>query len=225
MHSRCRSREDGEFDFYIEAQDSFGAYSLPLWESNTITNITDSSPLLPHNHHSTNLSSPASARRALISESRRQLMEMIHDMPESCYELSLKDIVDQQQEDIAAEGSVVKDIDPSLRFDTKAQIRKRKKKKKSFKTGQLSRIKSMENETFLIKMYIFPITFPSSNKNGKSASRSDQRHKNKDGWLMRLVIAGFDKITFRRKTSRSNSGSDNSTTRYMIFSSVFIIGK
>ncbi|KAH7520945.1 hypothetical protein FEM48_Zijuj08G0199500 [Ziziphus jujuba var. spinosa] len=242
MHSRCTSREDEEFDFCIaresicienfsdhissggggelecQAQDSFGAYSSPFQESNNMTNITDSSPLLPYNHHYCNLS-PASARRGLILESRRELMEMIHNIPESCYELSLKDIVDQQhglQED-AAKESVIEDR--SFHFDTEAQIRKQKRKKKSFKTGQLSRIESMEDKTFLIKMF-FPITPLSSNKKGKQLSRSkvtsrsspkraDQNHKNKKIWTLRFIIAWLNKSIFRKSVSKSN----NSTRR------------
>lgn len=56
-----------------------------------MTNIdNDSTLLIPHNHQHAKLSPGP------ISESRRQLMEMINNMPESCYELSVKDTADDQ---------------------------------------------------------------------------------------------------------------------------------
>ncbi|XP_038692899.1 uncharacterized protein LOC119990845 [Tripterygium wilfordii] len=80
-----------------------------------------SSPLLPRNHHFSSIS-PKSRMRAL-AEGRKELMEMIANMPESSYELSLKDIVvDQQhimqevQEDIQEETS--------FHFETEAQLKK-----------------------------------------------------------------------------------------------------
>lgn len=93
-------------------------------------------------------------------------MEMIRNMPESCYELSLKDIVDEQQGMQKAREDT--DVDEKkFHFQTQAQIRKQKKKKITYKTRQISRTSSMESETFRIKMF-FP-TFLCSKKKTKAA--------------------------------------------------------
>lgn len=180
VHSRHASAEDKEFDFWgahthmyseweFQAQacieEGFEACSPRLWETTTVRNTKyESSPLLPHNHHYSDLS-PTSHRRAVL-ESRRELMEMIRNMPESCYELSLKDIVDEQQGMQKAREDT--DVDEKkFHFQTQAQIRKQKKKKITYKTRQISRTSSMESETFRIKMF-FP-TFLCSKKKTKAA--------------------------------------------------------
>uniref|UniRef100_A0A2N9J7U0 Uncharacterized protein n=1 Tax=Fagus sylvatica TaxID=28930 RepID=A0A2N9J7U0_FAGSY len=131
-----------DIEFEVQAslvEEEIGGYSLPIWKRSTSKNVQiESSPLLPHNHHSSNLS-PTSRRKA-IADGRRQLMEMIKDMPESSYELSLKDIVDEQNSlEEAQEGPDIKES--SFHFETEAQIKK-KKKKGINKARQLSRIES-----------------------------------------------------------------------------------
>ncbi|KAM5577810.1 hypothetical protein ABKV19_008247 [Rosa sericea] len=168
VHSRHESAEDKEFGFCsaweFQAQacieEDLGAHSPRLWETNT---KYESSPLLPQNHHYSDLS-PTSRRRVIL-ESRSELMQMIQNMPESYHELSLKDIVDEQQGmQKAREGTDVEE--KSLDFNTQVQIRKQKKKI-TYKTRQISRTSSMESETFLIKMF-FP-TFLGSKKKAKAA--------------------------------------------------------
>lgn len=51
-------------------------------------------------------------------------MEMIQNMPESCYELSLKDIVDEQHGLPEGEGENTVSKDESSDFNAQAQIRK-----------------------------------------------------------------------------------------------------
>ncbi|KAF3440633.1 hypothetical protein FNV43_RR18917 [Rhamnella rubrinervis] len=124
-------------------------------------------------------------------------MEMIHKMPESCYELSLKDIVDERyglQEEVAEKNDMQ---DRSFHSDTEAQTRKHKNKKKKFKIGRLSRIGSMDNETFLIKMF-FPNSLGSNmkakavnhSKVSTSSSKQSENHKKIDGWITRFTISG-----------------------------------
>jgi len=232
------SKEDAEFHFwgarntlyYEELSDrlggneaslfeeSFGAYSPTLWKGKTSKNDNhgdyESHPLLPHNHHySTNLS-PTSSRRA-IAEGRRQLMEMIQDMPESCYELSLKDIVE--------EAAAIEDSG----FHSK--IKKQKKGR------QMSRISSMDTETFLLKMF-FP-TCLSLKKKAKAggdcskvspaprpSSEGTKHDIDREWWMSRFFLGG------ENKRSRGNSmiGSTSSSrclfnlkliqkNRYLIF--------
>lgn len=96
-------------------------------------------------------------------------MKMIHNMPESCYELSLKDIVDEKH-CLQEVGEKIVIHDRCFHLDTEAQVEKHKKKKINSKTGQLLRIGSMENEAFLIKLF-FPISL-GSNKKAKAVNRS-----------------------------------------------------
>lgn len=168
VHSRHESAEDKEFGFWtawdFQAQacleEDLGAHTPRLWETNT---KFESSPLLPQNHHHSDLS-PKSRRRVIL-ESRTELMQMVQNMPESCYELSLKDLVGEQQGvQKAGEGTDVEE--KSFDFNNQAQIRNQKKKT-TYKTRQISRTSSMESETFLIKMF-FP-TFLGSKKKGKAA--------------------------------------------------------
>lgn len=208
----------GDKEFGAQAhldQDGFEVYSSPSWEANTLKNINyESFPLLPQNYDSA--TQP-------ISESRRKLMEMIHNMPESCYELSLKDIVDEQhgQQEEVADEIVIKDR--SFHSDTAAQTKKQDKKK--FKIGQLSRSRSMENETFLIKMF-FPTSL-GSNKKAKpvnhskvstSSSKQSENHQKIDGRVTGFVISRLNKIIFRKSisTSTSTSHSNSSTNRYLL---------
>lgn len=205
-----------DIEFEVQAslvEEEIGGYSLPIWKRSTSKNVQiESSPLLPHNHHSSNLS-PTSRRKA-IADGRRQLMEMIKDMPESSYELSLKDIVDEQNSlEEAQEGPDIKES--SFHFETEAQIKK-KKKKGINKARQLSRIESMESENFLLKMF-FPtsLSFKKKTKAGNNSKVSPrpsfegtEDHIDKEWWLKRFFLSGENK----RSRGSSRTGSTNSST-------------
>lgn len=82
-------------DHYTEA------YPLPFWmcTSPATDSECEISHLLSHNYHGTSScpSSPLISRIQAIEDGKRVLMELIQSMPESSYELSLKDIIDDQQ--------------------------------------------------------------------------------------------------------------------------------
>ncbi|PWA84709.1 hypothetical protein CTI12_AA156640 [Artemisia annua] len=65
-----------------------------------------------------------------MAQARTGLMEMFDDLPESCYELSLKDIVTK---------------------DTKPEM---KKNKKGEKKGSISRSVSLDTGVLLLKMFV-----------------------------------------------------------------------
>ncbi|XP_056168370.1 uncharacterized protein LOC130134518 [Syzygium oleosum] len=126
-------------------------------------------------HHYSNLSPSTRTRR--IEEGRREMMEMIRNLPESSYELSLKDIVDNQlplQENQEEEEE--KFQFPSAEAESNKN-QKRKKRKKVTRTPshqhQVSRCNSLETGTFLIKMF-FP-SFLALNK--KPATSRNSRLK------------------------------------------------
>lgn len=237
MNSQSASAEGREFDFWgahksirreLGAhphfdQGSFDMCSSPSWDANTEKNINyESFPLLPLNYDCNNISH-CSVRQQAIAESRRELMEMIHDMPESCYELSLKDIVDLHHglQKVASEDIVIQDSS-RFRLDTKAQTRKGKKKKSKFNSGggKLSRIGSMEKEAFLIKMF-FPISSLGSRlKKSKAVNLSkvssqSSKQSDQDRWITRFVVAGLNKSIFTKSIIRRSSTSNaSSSSRY-----------
>ncbi|EXB40952.1 hypothetical protein L484_020686 [Morus notabilis] len=245
MHARRKSTGDGKFDLLggrrsehyesfgdhfsfsteLESQvetcdeERFGFYSPPLWRTNKCSGTTkyESFPLLPHNHHYSNLS--PNSRRQVITEGRRELMEMIQNMPESCYELSLKDLVDKQHglQEGEEENTVIKDENSN--FDVPTQIRKLKKQKRTINRGQITRTGSMESETFLIKMF-FPTSL-GSKKKAKAGNRArvssikstkqSETDTEKVQWIKGLFVVGRSKKICRSSTSGSSSSSNSSS--------------
>lgn len=210
-----------EIEFQVQAslvQEGLGGVvnSLHLWKRNSSKKVQyESSPLLPHDHHPSNLS--PTSRRKVIADGRKQLMEMVKDMPESSYELSLKDLVNEQHglEEVQ-EGPVESQED---------QPKKQKKntKKGIKKVRQLSRIESLESETFLLKMF-FPtsLSFKKKTKEGKSSKLSlspsfeDTKDRiDKEWWLKRFFVTGENKRSRENSRNGSTSSSNSSTSRYL----------
>jgi len=134
-------------------------------------------------------------------------MEMIQDMPESCYELSLRDIVDEQHVE-----------ETGIRSETEPQI----KKKKKIKARQMSRISSMESETFLLKMF-FPssLSFKKKSKAAGNCSNVSPRPSpdgakhsiSKEWWMSRFFLAGENKRS--RGNSRNSSTSSHEEANFI----------
>lgn len=132
-----KCENDSEIESYeIEFQTVMGdysAYSPPLWANTSHIN----SNLLPHNHH---YSSPSpNSRLQLIQDGRKELMNMVQGLPESSYEHSLQDIVDNR---ILIQQ--VQDKEKKVEGKNIQNVVKR----------QISRSRSMNNEVFLLKMFI-----------------------------------------------------------------------
>ena len=210
-----------EIEFQVQAslvQEGLGGVvnSLHLWKRNSSKKVQyESSPLLPHDHHPSNLS--PTSRRKVIADGRKQLMEMVKDMPESSYELSLKDLVNEQHglEEVQ-EGPVESQED-----QPKKQTKNTKKGIK--KVRQLSRIESLESETFLLKMF-FPtsLSFKKKTKEGKSSKLSlspsfeDTKDRiDKEWWLKRFFVTGENKRSRENSRNGSTSSSNSSTSRYL----------
>lgn len=162
------------------------------------------SNLLPQNHQNSCLS-PKSRLRAIV-DGRKELTEMINDIPESSYELSLKDIVDEQKtmgeeepEDIVlAEEKKVKG---------KSQITI------NTKTKQICRTESMETKVFLLKMFS-PLSLGSKKGKARKCPRqSSEKSANKEWWKT-IFLAEKDNpknTTIKRCTSDISSNR----TRYV----------
>lgn len=95
-HGNYRSRFNGgsgggAVQFRLETmEEDSGICSPPLWRS-------ISPPDSPVRFNNPRLLSPASRAQA-IARGQREIMEMVENMPETSYELSLKDIVEQRRD-------------------------------------------------------------------------------------------------------------------------------
>lgn len=208
-----------DIEFQAQAslfEEGFGASSPALWERNVSESIDyEFSPLLPHDHRSSNIS--LTSRKKEIAEGRRQLMEMVRDLPESCYELSLKDIVDEKHVSAVQEETVV--------GKSKPQMKQQKKKKKGMnKAGQVSRTGSMDSETFLLKMF-FPtsLALKKKSKAGECSKVSPTQsfvgtkdHIDKERWIKRFFLVGDSKRSRGNTMSGSTSSSNSITSRYSL---------
>ncbi|XVE83364.1 hypothetical protein DITRI_Ditri16bG0083400 [Diplodiscus trichospermus] len=197
-----------EFQFQACVEDSFGDCPSPLWGPKK---ETDSSPLLSNNHFCINLS--PRARRQAIEEGKKQLMEMIRNMPESTYELSLKDIVDKQQSEAVKVEAVSEDKSFHLETDSHA-TKQRTKERKKRKAGPLCRTGSMDADNFLIKMF-FPccpslkkksITENSSKVSPTPSGEGSEKHVDKQRWFKRIFIP-------KNHKNREDSSNKSSTSR------------
>lgn len=176
------------------------------------------SPLLPRNHQYSYPLSPKSRLQAIV-DGRKELMEIIQDMPESSYELSLKDIVDEQQE---AEQTDIAIDERSLKY--KPDINMKKKKKIMFRS------ESMDSGVFLLKMH-FPTSLGRKGKSTAVNHRSKVSQKpplegsdkmgNKEWWRVRFLSMGEGKKRGKSTISGSSSSSSSSSgcsSRYIFFS-------
>ncbi|KAK3211483.1 hypothetical protein Dsin_016189 [Dipteronia sinensis] len=218
VNSKYGSAGDSEFDFWgaknlhhnqFQADaEEFGACSPPsLWKSRNSTEY-ELSPLLRDGYRNSNLSTRT--RSEAIAEGRRELMEMIHNIPECNYELSLKDMVDEVKTSQGMKEEMVID-NRSFGFETEDQMKKQKKTKES---GGISRAASMDNEIFLIKMF-FPSSLGLKKKpTGKKCSRVSPRtsfdrsadhHHDKEQWIKKMSVEGGNHEECGKNSNKSNT--------------------
>ncbi|EEF42052.1 conserved hypothetical protein [Ricinus communis] len=148
----------------IEDDDS-GVCSPPLWRT--------SPPRSPQHRQNHYRSLSPSARTQAIVRGQKELMEMVSRMPEGCYELSLKDIVEKPMVDQVDDQSV-KEESFSKERSCIVNNGDMQVKKKNEKKVNMNRSGSIDNGGFLLKM-VFPISWNSRNKkkNGSKKIRKD----------------------------------------------------
>ncbi|KAK2656282.1 hypothetical protein Ddye_009334 [Dipteronia dyeriana] len=209
VNSNYGSAGDNEFDFWgaknlHHNQFQVAACSPPsLWKSRNSTEY-ELSPLLPDGYRNSNLSTRT--RSEAIAEGRRELMEMIHNMPECNYELSLKDMVDDEVKTSQGVKEEMVIYKTSFGFETEDQIKKHTKTKES---GGISRAGSMDNEIFLIKMF-FPSSLGSKKKpTGKKSSRVSPRtsleRSSKEQWIKKMSMEGGNHEDCGKNSNKSNT--------------------
>ncbi|KAF8377091.1 hypothetical protein HHK36_030464 [Tetracentron sinense] len=184
-----------QFGSQTEMEDKPGKVLPPLWKKSPPTSPkTKGSSLHPtHQHHYCYLS-PTSRSQA-IARGRQELMEMIKNMPESSYELSLKDLVEQPLVQGVQEVTVVEE-----RILNNNHMSGNEKKKRN-KKGQITRSGSMDNGPFLLKMF-FPISFGSKKKKSSTTNmyskisprppllEGSEKGVDQEWWKRRLSLAG-----------------------------------
>ncbi|XP_039050173.1 uncharacterized protein LOC120191256 isoform X2 [Hibiscus syriacus] len=131
---------------YSSWNDESGISSPPLWKTSPQhEKITDYHCLSP------------SSRAQAIARGQRELMEMVSKMPESCYELTLKDLVEHQQQQ-----SVVGE--PKEESFAGGRSSSYKSERQNSQKQQINRSGSLDNGGFLLKM-VFPVSLGSKKKN------------------------------------------------------------
>nr|XP_043624852.1 uncharacterized protein LOC122596352 [Erigeron canadensis] len=178
-----RSFNNDNFRLETRDEEEEEVSSPPLWRTNYISSVEDPRAL-----------SPASRAQA-IARGQRELMEMVENMPETSYELSLKDMVDHHQqrelfnhESISMEEDQERSIlgrgsddnyysqaDDSQRWNNKKSNKKGSVKRQgssgSNKTGRII-VKNgsiNRNEGLLINMF-FPFSTSFGTKKRKSTN-------------------------------------------------------
>ncbi|KAL0806282.1 hypothetical protein Bca101_098774 [Brassica carinata] len=180
-----------------------GVCSPPLWRT--------SPPKSPQANHQ-NLSPVSKAQ--VIARGQRELMEMVSKMPESCYELSLKDLVEVKTEE--------EEKDPKM-FDEMPQRRKMQskvvRKSKSDRWVDPVRNRGVNNSGFLLNLG-FPVSLGAKKKtkkkdedDGSVTSRGSPRpsiSEDKDWWKFRPeqgISEIWDLIDIRDSKMANDAGT------------------
>ncbi|CAA3025544.1 Hypothetical predicted protein [Olea europaea subsp. europaea] len=218
-------RGSSDFEFWVEkspedhpyydnsgdTEDHFLACSPPLWTRTSKSFQHETYPLLPSNHHYS-CSSPTSRLRA-IANGRRELMEMIKDIPESSYELSLKDIVeDKHSKEKEKTGTIEEEMNSN-----KTETRNSRKSKTAGRS-QISRTQSMDSGVFLLKMSLPIPVFSKKNSKVRNctkispgpSSEGSEKRTNKDWWKM---IFSSVKDRNRKCINIRRSSSDKTSSK------------
>lgn len=206
-----------------KVEDESGICSPPLWNS--------SPPKSPHQRKNYyRCLSPASKTQA-IARGQRELMEMVNNMPESCYELSLKDLVEHHPR---VEVGQEKRAEERKLMSNKKNVHNRKVDKK----GQVKRSGTIDSGGFYLKM-VFPISLGSkkgkkneslvSNSSNKVSPRTSvsDGSANKEWWKKKNLSgsggesdSGVSSINSgSMKSSGSSNSSRSSNSRYVQFQS------
>ncbi|KAJ8555750.1 hypothetical protein K7X08_013246 [Anisodus acutangulus] len=214
-----------EMSHHVDYSDESGVSSPPLWK-----NRPPRSPDHPL-QKSTNYRSISPNSRALaIAKGQWELMEMVKNMPESCYELSLKDLVEKNEvlESDQEECLINKEEEniTSTTTDQEQQVVQQRvksikrqessRKNDHQKKGKMIRSESFEDRRLFLKMF-FPISLESKKKqqmknspktttkvSPKPVESSDKSSKSveKEWWKRRFSCSC--------KSDSSKTGSSNS---------------
>ncbi|KAK2445042.1 hypothetical protein QL285_016016 [Trifolium repens] len=164
-----------------------------------------------NNHHC--------SRSKDILEGKKELMDMMQDMSESCYELSFQDMVVEQhqvsQSEPETETESVCSKAQNLRHEKlKKKNKKKKENKSNSRHGKILRVESMDSETFLLKMF-FPTSLDWMKKTTKVQNSSKVEQKDKEWRIKRFFTED------KQNTGGSSSSSSSDKSRYVDRSTSF----
>ncbi|CAA7013476.1 unnamed protein product [Microthlaspi erraticum] len=149
-----------------------GVCSPPLWRTSP-----PKSP--PHPRHNTNYHNLSPVSKAqIIARGQRELMEMVSKMPESCYELSLKDLVEVNTDE-EKDGKVFDELPQRNKKQSKV-ARKTKSDKwvdPMIRNGGVN----VNNSGLLLKL-VFPVSLRAKKKT-KKRDEDDSSVTSKSSWL------------------------------------------
>ncbi|KAK6938343.1 hypothetical protein RJ641_031851 [Dillenia turbinata] len=216
-----------KLDLGNEEEDDSGICSPPMWKSSPPSSPKPgNSPLqsqfqYPHFRY---LSMSPTARTQAIARGRRELMDMVKNMPESSYELSLKDLVEKP--------SVEERHESVIREESERKHRSGRREKSERKTTMhmMTRSGSIDNEGFLLKM-VLPATLRSETMKKKKKGKRNlsgsgncsskvspkpegsERVVDKEWWKKRFSVSmEGESRNSRSGSSGSSSGSSRSSS-------------
>ncbi|XWS15195.1 hypothetical protein CRYUN_Cryun35bG0073800 [Craigia yunnanensis] len=202
-----------------KTEDESGVSTPPLWR-------TSPSRSPPHRQNINYRCLSPSSKSQAIARGQKELMEMVSRMPESCYELSLKDLVEHQPVVVETKQESFADGRAVTNEDT--YKKEKGKKKQNNPKPQIKRSGSIDNGGFLLKM-AFPISLGSKKKKKKNDSNTNHNSKvspkptvsdascknvDKDWWKKRSGSSESGGSTINSgstKSSRSSSTSSSSS--------------
>ncbi|KAL8196751.1 hypothetical protein R6Q57_024514 [Mikania cordata] len=206
-----RHRFNGGLEFRLETmEEDSGVCSPPLWRK-------ISPPDSPARFPNSRPMSPA-ARAQAIARGQREMMEMVENMPETSYELSLKDIVEQRREFIDHETQSMEEGEARLIVNESQKRRKNSVKNGRIivKTGSLN-----HNKGLLINMF-FPFSIGSKKKMNSIRTTSYSSNHGSGGvksgtgdrrdWWKRFTDSGkSESLGISSSSSGGRSGSSGSS--------------
>ncbi|CAO2834259.1 unnamed protein product [Amaranthus hypochondriacus] len=172
-------------DSVVEDDDQSSDPSTPqLWRSTSPKSFPSKSVEFPAvnplncNQQSYQAMSPRSRTQA-IAKGRRELMDMVRDLPETFYELSLKDIVEQKggvDMEVKKEIDIPEEKKPIMAVKEGKEMKKQRKNgkrvKKSESKKKMVRSRSVDNGKFLLKTSVFPFLGSRKSKKNLNATSS-----------------------------------------------------
>ncbi|KAL8134205.1 hypothetical protein AgCh_009309 [Apium graveolens] len=176
--------EGSDLEFQTKTSEC-DVYSPTFWATST---RHEASKLLQHSSQYT-VRSPTSRLQVMVDD-RRVLTNMVQNMPESSFELSLRDIVDDRANMQASENKI--------------------EKKKCVGRSRMVRSQSMDNGVFLLKMFL-PACLSAKKKSPSGhCSRAShgppfdgpEKPTDKEWWSVMFLVS-------RRKINNCNSNSSS----------------
>ncbi|XP_062073174.1 uncharacterized protein LOC133777533 [Humulus lupulus] len=172
-----------------------GVISPRLW-------TTPSPPRSPNHQRAHYRSLSPASRTQAIARGQKELMDMVQNMPESCYELSLRDLVEQP---VVAQARHNEESNANL---TRNDSQKKRNGDFGNKGKEMRRSGTMENEGLLLKM-VFPVSFGSKQKK-KKKKKTMMTNRNDQSILVNnsSKVSPKPLVSDGSKAGGSNSGVD-----------------